>query len=125
MTSGYMNCPKCRESFQYMRWEKKGLFLVEVEIPEPWECPKCKSLIITEEPFTKPVAMKVLLEDFPERIRQLFEPPPDSSSKIEGLITFIEWLRDEELVAQDDWDEHCEVKFQALKATHGKEKEGC
>ena len=49
MTSGYMDCPKCGGSFKYMGWEKRGLFLVEVEIPEPWECPKCKSLIVTDK----------------------------------------------------------------------------
>ncbi len=49
MTSGYMSCPKCGERFQYMRWEKRGLFLEEIEIPEPWECPKCKSLIVTDK----------------------------------------------------------------------------
>ena len=53
MTSGYMNCPKCGEDFQCSRWEyqKKGIFLkqVWVEYPEPWKCPKCKSLIITDK----------------------------------------------------------------------------
>ena len=53
MTSGCMDCPKCGESFQYAayEWQKKGLFLdkVWVELPEPWKCPKCESLIVTDK----------------------------------------------------------------------------
>ena len=48
MTSGEMNCPKCGESFRYMEYEKRGAFIGLVDIPEPWECPKCKSLIIVD-----------------------------------------------------------------------------
>lgn len=44
MTSGSMNCPKCGTEFQYAGYEN-GLW---VEHPEPWECPKCKSSIITD-----------------------------------------------------------------------------
>ena len=37
----------------------------------------------------------------------------------EALIAFVEWLRDEEAVAQGDWDLHCKAKWDAiLKATH-------
>jgi len=35
--------------------------------------------------------------------------------RVRGLIEFIEWLRDEEAVAQDDWDLYCKDKFEALK----------
>ena len=45
MTSGIMNCPKCGESFQYADWENG----VWVEYPEPWKCPKCKSLIVVDK----------------------------------------------------------------------------
>lgn len=45
MTSGYMNCPNCGELFQYA-----GFINGEwVETPEPWKCPKCKSLIVTDK----------------------------------------------------------------------------
>lgn len=35
--------------------------------------------------------------------------------KIARFIKFVEWLRDEELVAEDDWDIHCKDKWQALQ----------
>ena len=40
MTSGYMDCPKCGESFRYMGYEKRGIFLELIDIPEPWKCSK-------------------------------------------------------------------------------------
>ena len=43
MTSGYMNCPKCGEPFQYAGYENG----VWIEYPEPWKCPKCEPLIVT------------------------------------------------------------------------------
>ena len=49
MTSGHMDCPKCGESFSYMRYEKRGVFLKEIEIPEPWKCQKCWSLITVDK----------------------------------------------------------------------------
>ena len=45
MTSGYMDCPKCGESFECAGWEN-GIW---VEYPEPWECLKCKSLIVVDK----------------------------------------------------------------------------
>lgn len=45
MTSGYMKCPNCDAEFQYAGYED-GLW---VEYPEPWECPNCKSLIVTDK----------------------------------------------------------------------------
>ena len=45
MTSGYMDCPKCVEKVPYAHYELDEW----TELPEPWECPKCKSLIITDK----------------------------------------------------------------------------
>ena len=65
MTSGHMNCPKCGNPFQYMRWEKRGLFLEEIELPEPWECQKCKALVVTdkEKGYGLLVLVKEALDD--------------------------------------------------------------
>ena len=50
MTSGYMNCPKCGEPFRYAHYETDSNWQdIWVELPEPWECPKCKSLIVTDK----------------------------------------------------------------------------
>ena len=50
MTSGYMNCPKCGSQFQYGHHETDSNWQsIWVELPEPWECPMCKSLIITDK----------------------------------------------------------------------------
>jgi len=50
MTSGYMKCPKCGERFQCAEWRNWGKLSAEwVEIPEPWKCPNCKSLIVTDK----------------------------------------------------------------------------
>jgi len=50
MTSGYMKCPKCGEDFQYAGYRTDSNWQdVWVEYPEPWKCPKCKSLIIVDK----------------------------------------------------------------------------
>lgn len=50
MTSGCMNCPKCKEHFQYAYYETDSNFQdMWIELPEPWKCPKCKSLIVTDK----------------------------------------------------------------------------
>lgn len=44
MTSGYMNCPKCKSRFQYADYVN-GKW---TEFPEPWDCPNCKSIIVVD-----------------------------------------------------------------------------
>lgn len=44
MTGGYMNCPKCGAPFQSATYVEGEW----TELPEPWECPKCKSLIVVD-----------------------------------------------------------------------------
>lgn len=45
MTSGYMNCPKCEKPFQYAYYIDRKW----IERKEPWTCPNCKSLIVTDK----------------------------------------------------------------------------
>jgi len=50
---------------------------------------------------------------------QLSKAQARCDKRVRGLIEFIEWLRDEEAVAQDDWDLYCKDKFEALRKGEG------
>jgi len=48
-------------------------------------------------------------------VEKLHEKDAEYRRRLEEMMAFIEWLRDEELVSEYDWDLHCEEKYQALK----------